>query len=199
MGHEEPDHECSTKRKTTIGSRDSDNRRTRQTTECHSRAFPYGCLSGRRKWVASRGIVGTQMGGCGFQENCHLHPALDCEAENWAAKNRSFAKANSDERGIGEITAALEDENDLQPSRRLGVCQPCQERYAAVLAKVYLSRLHQASSGQNWLTEAYGWHTFRHTFGKILNANGENPKVIQELMRHANLKVTMNTYVQAVT
>jgi integrase len=33
----------------------------------------------------------------------------------------------------------------------------------------------------------------------ILNANGENRKVIQELMRHANLKVTMDTYVQAVT
>jgi integrase len=33
----------------------------------------------------------------------------------------------------------------------------------------------------------------------ILNANGENPKVIHELMRHANLKVTMDTYVQAVT
>jgi len=33
----------------------------------------------------------------------------------------------------------------------------------------------------------------------ILNANGENPKVILELMRHANLKVAMDTYVQAVT
>ncbi len=44
-----------------------------------------------------------------------------------------------------------------------------------------------------------GWHTFRHTFGTILNANGENPKVIQELLRHSNLKVTMDTYVQAVT
>ena len=44
-----------------------------------------------------------------------------------------------------------------------------------------------------------GWHTFRHTFGTILNANGENPKVIQELLRHANLKVTMDTYVQAVS
>jgi len=32
----------------------------------------------------------------------------------------------------------------------------------------------------------------------ILNANGENRKVIQELLRHANLKVTMDTYVQAV-
>jgi len=41
--------------------------------------------------------------------------------------------------------------------------------------------------------------TFRHTFGTILNANGENPKVIQELLRHGNLKVTMDTYAQTVT
>ena len=28
--------------------------------------------------------------------------------------------------------------------------------------------------------------------------NGENPKVIQELLRHATLKLKMDTYVQAV-
>ncbi len=50
-----------------------------------------------------------------------------------------------------------------------------------------------------WLTKRTGWHTFRHTFSTILNANGENPKVIQELLRHANLKVTMDTYGQAVS
>jgi integrase len=55
------------------------------------------------------------------------------------------------------------------------------------------------SSKEIGLRKRIGWHTFRHTFGTILNANGENPKVIQELMRHANLKVTMDTYVQAVT
>jgi integrase len=36
-------------------------------------------------------------------------------------------------------------------------------------------------------------------FGTILNANGENPKVIQELLGRATLKVTMDTYVQAVS
>jgi integrase len=49
------------------------------------------------------------------------------------------------------------------------------------------------------LTKRIGWHTFRHTFGTILNANGENPKVIQELLRHSTLKVTMDTYVQAMS
>ena len=39
----------------------------------------------------------------------------------------------------------------------------------------------------------------RFPFGTILNANGENLKVIQELLRNANLKATMDTYVQAVS
>jgi integrase len=43
------------------------------------------------------------------------------------------------------------------------------------------------------------YHTFRHTFGTLLNANGENPKVVQELLRHASLKVTTDVYMQAVS
>ena len=60
----------------------------------------------------------------------------------------------------------------------------------------FLYLFWQSFSGE--VTKRIGWHTFRHTFSTILNANGENPKVIQELLRHANLKVTMDTYVQAV-
>jgi integrase len=61
--------------------------------------------------------------------------------------------------------------------------------------RVYIKR----AADKIGLQKRIGWHTFRHTFGTILNANGENPKVIQELLRHATLKVTMDTYVQAVS
>ena len=61
--------------------------------------------------------------------------------------------------------------------------------------RVYIKR----AAKRIGLKKRIGWHTLRHTFGTILNANGENPKVIQELLRHATLKVTMDTYVQAVT
>jgi integrase len=44
-----------------------------------------------------------------------------------------------------------------------------------------------------------GWHTLRHTFGTLMKANGEDMKTIQELLRHANYKVTADTYTQAVT
>lgn len=43
------------------------------------------------------------------------------------------------------------------------------------------------------------YHTFRHTFGTLLSANGENPKVVQELLRHATLKVTTDVYLQALS
>ena len=44
-----------------------------------------------------------------------------------------------------------------------------------------------------------GWHTFQHTFATLLKANGEDVKTVQELLRHANISVTMNLYAQAVT
>jgi len=43
------------------------------------------------------------------------------------------------------------------------------------------------------------WHTFRHTFSSILKANGEDVKVVQELLRHATSKMTLDTYTQALS
>jgi len=43
------------------------------------------------------------------------------------------------------------------------------------------------------------WHTFRHTFSSILKANGEDVKVVQELLRHATSRMTLDTYTQALS
>jgi integrase len=44
-----------------------------------------------------------------------------------------------------------------------------------------------------------GWHTFRHTFGTLVNSNGADVATTQSLMRRANASITMDRYVQAVT
>jgi integrase len=44
-----------------------------------------------------------------------------------------------------------------------------------------------------------GWHTFRHTYSTLLRANGEDIKVVQELLRHANSKITMDLYTQSLS
>jgi len=51
----------------------------------------------------------------------------------------------------------------------------------------------------NGIHKSIGWHTFRHTFGTLLKANGEDVKTVQELLRHANSRITLEVYTQAVT
>jgi integrase len=47
------------------------------------------------------------------------------------------------------------------------------------------------------ILKVIGWHTFRHTYSTLLIANDENVKVVQELMRHANSRSTLEIYSQA--
>jgi len=51
----------------------------------------------------------------------------------------------------------------------------------------------------NGIHKRIGWHTFRHSFGTLLKANGEDVKTVQELLRHANSRITLEVYTQAVT
>lgn len=43
-----------------------------------------------------------------------------------------------------------------------------------------------------------GWHTFRHTFSTLMKSLGVDAKVVQELLRHASFKTTMDGYTQAL-
>ena len=49
------------------------------------------------------------------------------------------------------------------------------------------------------INKKMSWHTFRHTFSSILKANGEDVKVVQELLRRATAKMTLDTYTQALS
>jgi site-specific recombinase XerD len=62
----------------------------------------------------------------------------------------------------------------------------------AVLQKVIRPAAPRAG-----IQKAMGWHTFRRTYSTLLIANGENVKVVQELMRHANSRSTLEIYSQA--
>ncbi|HWF04795.1 MAG TPA: tyrosine-type recombinase/integrase, partial [Candidatus Angelobacter sp.] len=48
------------------------------------------------------------------------------------------------------------------------------------------------------ITKCIGWHTFRHTFSTLMASLGVEAKVIQELMRHASFRTTMDSYTQAL-
>jgi hypothetical protein len=58
------------------------------------------------------------------------------------------------------------------------------------LMKRYIKPVARA----NGIYKNIGWHTF----GLLLKANGEDVKTVQELLRHANSRITLDVYTQAV-
>jgi integrase len=60
-----------------------------------------------------------------------------------------------------------------------------------------LQKVIRPAAARAGITRRIGWHTFRHTFSTLLVANGENIKVVQELMRHASSRCTLEVYSQA--
>ena len=62
---------------------------------------------------------------------------------------------------------------------------------------VLLLKIIQPAALRAGITKRVGWHTFRHSYSLLLVANGENVKVVQELMRHASSRFTLDVYSQA--
>jgi len=62
---------------------------------------------------------------------------------------------------------------------------------------VLLLKIIQPAARRAGIKKRVGWHTFRHSNSSLLVANGENVKVVQELMRHASSRFTLDVYSQA--
>lgn len=48
------------------------------------------------------------------------------------------------------------------------------------------------------ITKHVRWHVFRHSFATLLKGNGEDVKTVQESLRHADSKVTLDVYTQGL-
>ena len=62
-----------------------------------------------------------------------------------------------------------------------------------------LRRHIRPAAGRCGIKKWIGRHTFRHSYATHLKANGEDIKVVQESLRHANSRITLDTYTQALT
>jgi integrase len=62
---------------------------------------------------------------------------------------------------------------------------------------ITLAKVIRPAAREAGIRKRFGWHTFRHSFSTLLVGNGENVKVIQELMRHASVRCTLEIYSQA--
>jgi hypothetical protein len=82
---------------------------------------------------------------------------------------------------------------------RLGLRQRTSSGQNAALGRYAVGPIPPTCCEAGRITKWVGFHTFRHTYSTLLKANGKDVKVVQELMRHANISTTMNIYTKALT
>jgi integrase len=56
----------------------------------------------------------------------------------------------------------------------------------------------QPAAREAKITKHIHWHGFRHAYGTLMKANGEDVKVVQDSLRHASPQITLDVYVQAI-
>jgi len=84
------------------------------------------------------------------------------------------------------------DDDFLFPSIRLNGAQPLLPDM--ILVKIIRPAVLRAGiSGKR-----IGWHSFRHSLATNLRSMGVDIKVAQELLRHANSRITLDLYTHAV-
>ena len=80
----------------------------------------------------------------------------------------------------------------LFPSLRKNGTQP-------VTPDMILKRIIRPAAAAAGIVKRIGWHTFRHSLATNLRSLGVDVKVAQELLRHANSRITLDIYTQAVS
>src|ERR1700739_3135215 len=141
----------------------------------------------------------ASVAGCGFREPHLAHTSIGSGDGRRCTENRGFSERCSAGCTNGRVAVGMETGISVRWPRRLGIRLAAHERPTAVLARNVVAILRQAGFAACQGDEAsFVSHLSAHLW-TLLNANGENSKVVQELLRHASLKVTTDVYMQAVS
>lgn len=88
-------------------------------------------------------------------------------------------------------------EHGILSGQGLDFCQPGPARKIAISYSWFWRKLQDAA--ERAVVGKIGTHSFRHTYRSWLDAVGTSIAVQQKLMRHADIRTTMNVYGDVVT
>jgi integrase len=89
--------------------------------------------------------------------------------------------------------------NAVSVVRELGIRESGQPGSLAFLGPRDHAAPYHSGCAKTGITKRIGWHTFRHTYSTLLRSTDAELKIMQELLRHSTIRVTLDTYTQAVT
>jgi integrase len=101
----------------------------------------------------------------------------------------------------GELATALQEwstESAYRHAEDLVFASPAmqgkQPHWPETLLRCYV----QPATKHLGIAKQIGWHSFSRTIAMLLKRSGEDVKTVQELMRHANSRLTLDVYAQAL-
>ena len=100
---------------------------------------------------------------------------------------------------ILEVAESLARSLKLHRSGQQVFARPVRQGKFPLWGKALLRHYIRPAAVKVGITKRIGWHAFRHSYSTLLKASGTDIKVMQELLRHASTRVTLDTYTQAVT
>jgi len=131
----------------------------------------------------------------------HFHSQLDSQkyGEIMDESEEAFQNSGSRDEILSELFALKWIlfpwmRTHCSEGKQIG-CLPAPKRLANFRCEHHIKPAAKAAG----LGSRVGWHTFRHTHGSTLRHLGVDLKVQQELLRHADVRTTMNVYTQAVS
>jgi integrase len=102
----------------------------------------------------------------------------------------------------GELAVALRDWGTQTPYRQPGdwvFASPKTNGKQPYWPETPLKCFVLPAAKRLGIAKQIGWHSFRRSFATLLKGSGEDVKTTQELMRHANSRMTLDVYAQALT
>ena len=102
----------------------------------------------------------------------------------------------------GALLDALQDWSRQAPYRQMGdwvFASPDMDGKQPYWPETPLKCYVHPAAKRVGIIKSLGWHSFRRTFAALLKGGGEDVKTVQELMRHASSRLTLDVYAQALT
>jgi hypothetical protein len=132
--------------------------------------------------------------------HCRIHAATPsigspfATHKQWRKKSDEQASEDDPRPACGDI-GGLRVES--QPESAAQLWPKTHPKLSRISPEHYI--IYLRISSKLGITKRIGWHTFRHTYATLLKSSGADVKVVQDSLRHANARITMEMYTQALT
>ena len=144
-------------------------------------------------------LIGLQWQDVDFDAGL-IHPRRSVVNQNIGKlKTVASAKPVAMDARLSRVLAELKASSPFNREEDWVFASPASAGERPYWPDMVLARRVRPTAQAIGIKKRIGWHTFRRTYASLLKSSGADVKVVQESLRHANSRITMELYAQALS